>query len=176
MTRHVRCRRSTAIIVGAVLAVLGTMDTTVAQQQLPPAPGPDGGPPFSEIVIQAGGQGFAGLATFYVGTPTIFYDATWLSWMGGFQSPGFRFLRAHEYGHHRLGHTLAQYTTPPAMLPMLGYQSELEADCWAVRVLRGAGDMAAIQAGFEIYQRTLPPQDTNGRPGGLRRTQNMQSC
>lgn len=176
MTRPIHSRRATAIIVGATLAILGTIETSWARQQLPPASGPDGGPPFSEVVIQGGGQGFAGLATFYVGAPTIFYDATWLSWMGGFQSAGFRFLRAHEYGHHRLGHTLAQYSTPPVMLPMLGYQSELEADCWAVRVLRATGDIAAIQAGFEIYQRTLPPQDANGRPGAMRRTQNMQSC
>jgi hypothetical protein len=159
-----------------VTVISSTIDVTAQQPLQLPRPA-DGGQAFPELVIQAGGRGFAGLATMFNGQPTIFYDATWLGWMGGVQTPAFRFLRAHEYTHHRRGHVIAQLSTPPMMLPILGYQSELDADCWAVRILRGVQDRDAIQAGFEVYQRLLPPGDTpDGRPGGLVRTRNMQAC
>jgi hypothetical protein len=169
--------RMSRAVFACVLAGLLSSQVDISAQQLQLPPPSDGGLAFAEVVMQGGGRGFAGLATIFNGQPTIFYDATWLTWMGGVHTPAFRFLRAHEYAHHRRGHVLAQFNTPPVMLPILGYQSELDADCVAVRTLRAAQDQQAIQAGFAVYQRLLPPGDTpDGRPGGINRTQTMQAC
>jgi hypothetical protein len=62
------------------------------------------------------------------------------------------------------------------MLPGINYQAELDADCWAVRVLASNGDREAVGAAFMIYQSVLPPQDSGGRPGSAQRTANMNWC
>lgn len=131
-----------------------------------------------EFVTPGGGslQGFAGLATLFNGWPVILYDPAWIGAVGGINSPAFRFLRAHEYGHHRLGHVVAQISTPPMLLPSLGYQSELGADCWAVRTLAAQRDLEAVNAAFDVYTRVVPPQDAGGRPGAVTRIQNMRMC
>lgn len=139
---------------------------------------PDGGPHIPEFVLFGQGslQGLAGLATIINGMPAILYDPGWVQWFGGLGSPSFRFLRAHEYAHHRLGHALAHLTTPPMFLPALGYKSELDADCWAVRILDEIGDYDAVDAGFNVYKNVLPPQDMQGRPGAWNRIKNMEDC
>lgn len=129
-----------------------------------------------EYMMPGNGQGFAGLATFYMGQPVIFYDGVWVKKMGGLGSPGFRFLRAHEYAHHARGHALIKLNAPPQMWPILGYQEELDADCTAVRYLKQVGDLDAVKAGFQIYQSVLPPHDVQGRPGAAARTKNMSMC
>lgn len=146
-----------------------------AQQQLNLGPLPGVGQ-VPEYLMPGTGQGFAGLATFYLGQPMIFYDNVWVQMMGGLGSPGFRFLRAHEYAHHARGHALIRLNSPPHMWPVLGYQEELDADCTAVRYLNEIGDRAAVQAGFEIYELVLPPQDMGGRPGAAARISNMSRC
>ncbi len=167
-----RLKLGSACIAGLVcLAPIGSY----AQQylSLPPLPGVW---PVPEYMMPGSGTGFAGLATFYMGQPVIFYDGVWVARMGGVGSPGFRFLRAHEYAHHARGHGLTKLSSPPALWPLLGYHEELDADCAAVRHLRQVGDMAAIKAGFELYMAILPPDDTGGRPGARARTTNMQQC
>lgn len=162
-----------------LLAWTGNLQAQVPSfQQLQLPPPSDGGPNIQEFVTGGAGslQGFAGLATILNGSPVILYDPAWLQWMGGPASSNFRFTRAHEYAHHRLGHAFQQYYAPPHVLPMLGYQSELEADCAAVRVLTQSGDQLAVGAGFSIYQQVLPAQDMHGRPGAAARLQNMQAC
>ncbi|MFM4743974.1 MULTISPECIES: hypothetical protein [Aeromonas] len=129
-----------------------------------------------EYLTDGQGQGFAGLATFYMGQAVIIYDEVWVQRMGGVGSPGFRFLRAHEYAHHARGHALVKLNSLPQMWPVLGYQEELDADCVAVGYLRLNNDMAAVQAGFNIYQEILPPQDAGGRPGAVVRIKNMNKC
>jgi len=147
-----------------------------AQERLDFADTPDGRRSFPELLINAGGTGFAGLATIYNGQPVIFYDVVWVRKMGGLDSPMFAFVRAHEYGHHRRGHVTQQYRTPPQMMVMLGYQSELDADCWAVHTLRDNGDDAAVRAAFDLYAQTVPLQDSQGRPGTARRHAEMRRC
>lgn len=129
-----------------------------------------------EILLPGSGQGYVGFATIYMGQPVIFYDNVWIQQFGGVGSPGFRFTRAHEYAHHFRGHVLANFSTPPHALPGLGYQSELDADCAAVHYLKQVGDQAAVQAGYQLYQAIVPPQDMNGRPGSVARINNMNGC
>lgn len=129
-----------------------------------------------EILLPGSGQGYVGFATVYMGQPVIFYDNVWIQQFGGIGSPGFRFARAHEYAHHFRGHVLANLSAPPNVLPVLGYQSELDADCAAVHYLKQVGDQAAIQAGYQLYQTIVPPQDMNGRPGSIVRINNMNGC
>lgn len=141
-----------------------------------PAP-VDGGSRIREVMFPGNGMGFAGLSTLDPAGPVILYDSVWIDRIGGLDSPGFRFTRAHEYGHHRLRHVLVQFTTPPAALPVLSHRSELEADCWAVRKLEENDDEAAIRAGMRIYQRVLPEESTpDGRPGSLERIRIMRHC
>ena len=96
---------------------------SLAQQPLNLGPLPGVGQ-VPEFLMPGNGQGFAGLATFYNGQPVIFYDNVWVQKMGGIGSPGFRFLRAHEYAHHARGHGLIKLNSPPQMWPVLGYQEE----------------------------------------------------
>lgn len=152
---------------------LSPLNSTAQPLNLGPLPGMGQVP---EYLMPGNGQGFAGLATFYMGQPVILYDNVWVQWMGGVGSPGFRFLRAHEYAHHVRGHQLVRLNAPPQMWPVLGYQEELDADCTAVRYLRQVNDMAAVQAGFQIYQQVLPAQDAGGRPGAHARLNNMNGC
>lgn len=146
-----------------------------AQQQLNIGPLPGVGQ-VPEYLVPGTGQGFAGLATFYMGQPVIFYDNVWVQKMGGVGSPGFRFLRAHEYAHHARSHALIRLNSPPQMWPVLGYQEELDADCAAVSYLKQVGDAAAVRAGFQMYQLVLPAQDMGGRPGAASRISNMNRC
>jgi len=148
---------------------------SLAQQQLSQGPLPGVGQ-VPEYLMPGTGQGFAGLATFYMGKPVIFYDNIWVQRMGGTGSPGFRFLRAHEYAHHARGHWLMRLNSLPQMWPVLGYHEELDADCAAVRYLKQIGDMDAVQAGFQIYPLMLPQQDAGGRPGAVTRINNMNLC
>ncbi|TKJ72403.1 hypothetical protein PspCFBP13508_08725 [Pseudomonas sp. CFBP13508] len=157
------------------ISLLLVPHATIAQQILNLGPLPGVGQ-VTEMLEPGTGQGFSGLATIYMGQPVIFYDNVWVQRFGGVGSPGFRFIRAHEYAHHFRGHILAQLNSPPQMLPTLGYQAELDADCAAVRYLRQTGDPAAIQAGYQIYQTIVPPQDMNGRPGSIARINNMNGC
>jgi hypothetical protein len=71
---------------------------------------------------------------------------------------------------------LQQFSAPPNALPVLGYSSELEADCWAVQTLRDNGDRQAIRAGFEMYMAVVPGPDSQGRPGRINRHQKMKEC
>ncbi len=148
---------------------------SLAQQQLNLGPLPGVGQ-VPEYLMPGTGQGFLGLATHYMGQPVIFYDNVWVQKIGGIGSPGFRFMRAHEYAHHARGHVLIKLNSPPQMWPILGYQEELDADCTAVQYLKQVGDINAIQAGFQIYQSVLPPQDMGGRPGADARINNMNGC
>ena len=166
-------RRLIAGALGILICVLAIRGEAQMQLNLPPQPG---GPQYMEIMVPGNGQGFMGLATVYNGMPVIFYDSVWVQRLGGIGSPGFRFSRAHEYGHHRRNHALQQFNSPPAMLPYLSYQEELDADCYAVALLRSMGDMQAVQAGFAIYQQYVPPQDSQGRPGAINRLANMSHC
>lgn len=174
MGRRSYLRRNLCAIYAACGFTLASFNAN-AQQLLNLGPLPWVGQ-VPEYLVQGNGQGFAGLATFYQGQPVIFYDGVWVARMGGIGSPGFRFLRAHEYAHHAQGHGLRQLNAPPQMLPTLGYYDELEADCTAVRYLQQVGDTAAIQAGMQIYQAILPSQDTGGRPGAVARIGNMNNC
>lgn len=147
-----------------------------AQQRVDLGGAPDRGPVYAEFLVNGGGRGFAGFATLYNGHPVIFFDIVWINRLGGTDSPEFRFLRAHEYGHHRRHHAMQQMQAPPVMLGLLGYQSEIDADCWAVRTLRKFGDDEAVQAAFRLYAQTVPPQDSQGRPGATKRHAEMQRC
>lgn len=152
-----------------------SFNNSSAQQPLNLGPMPGVGH-VPEYLMPGNGQGFAGLATFYMGQPVILYDNVWVQRMGGIGSPAFHFLRAHEYAHHVRGHGLLKLNSPPQMWPVLGYQEELDADCQAVRYLRQMGDMAAVEAGFQTYRSVLPPHDVGGRPGATARIDNMNNC
>ncbi|MFC7478484.1 hypothetical protein ACFQS7_29460 [Dankookia sp. GCM10030260] len=139
---------------------------------------PDDGPEIPEFVTQFPGMlgGFLGLATMFQGTPVIFYDPGWISRVGGPSSPGFRFMRAHEYAHHRLSHAMRSIMALNQGNFLFGYTQEVEADCWAAETLALQGDGAAVRAGANLYANVLPPFDTQGRPGGQVRLETISRC
>lgn len=166
--------RTTVVSVFAALLLI-KQPTADAQQQINLGPLANGAQ-VPEFIVPGSGQGFAAIATYWLGRPVIFYDNVWVNWMGGVQSPAFRFTRAHEYMHHLRNHNLIKLTSPPQMLPLLTYKEELDADCQAVRYLKQIGDLSAVQAGYQIYRQVLPPMDAGGRPGAVARINNMNSC
>ena len=133
-------------------------------------------PQIPEFLVPGNGQGFAGIATYYMSQPVIYYDSVWIKNLGGLGSPAFRFLRAHEYAHHARGHMLITLNSPSQMWPVLQYNEELDADCVAKNYLKSIGDFSAIKAGFDVYVSVLPPQDAGGRPGAAARVKNMNMC
>lgn len=146
-----------------------------SQQLLSLSPLP-GMPNIPEYLVQGNGQGFAGFATVYNGHPVILYDIVWVQRLGGYHSPAFKFLRAHEFSHHIRQHGLAQITSPPHALPYLTFSQELDADCAAVQYLNSIGDFKAVQAGIDVYRAILPPHGIDGRPGAVARINNMSQC
>lgn len=170
-------RKSRAASLAAIVFALFAIRPLDAGAQQPlnlgPLPGVGQVP---EFLVPGNGQGFLAMATQYMGQPVIFYDAVWMHKIGGIGSAGFRFVRAHEYAHIVHGHGMAKLNSPPQAWPILGYQEELEADCAAVRYLKQVGDMAAVQAGYQIYKAGLPPHDAGGRPGAVVRFNNMNMC
>lgn len=131
--------------------------------------------PVPEYLVPGSGQSYAGLATYYMGRPVILYDNIWMQRIGGLGSPAFRFIRAHEYAHIMRGH-LIPLMTPSAIWPIVQYQSEVDADCTAVRYLKQIGDLEAVEAGAQVYSSVLPPQDMDNRPGAYVRLNIIQSC
>lgn len=106
--------------------------------------------------------------------PIIIYDLDWFP--GGLSEPLARFAQAHEYGHHRRGHTIGYITLPPNVLAEYNYNSEFEADCFAVRALEAKGDYEAIHVAAKTYIALIPPQGSQGRPGAIDRIANINAC
>lgn len=68
--------------------------------------------------------------------------------------PFLHFVLAHEYAHHALGHLTAGIIAQMQGGPIAGcfftHQRELEADAWATWRMRELGDIAAVQAAFQV--------------------------
>jgi len=139
------------------LVALATIEVS-AQERLQLGPPVDDGPPVREFQVPGNGAGFAGIATRDALGPVIYYDSVWMTRIGGYGTPEFRFTRAHEYGHIREGTA-----------------DELAADCWAARQLGTHGDRAAVLAGGKIYDMYVPAEN-GGRPGAARRKATMSTC
>lgn len=62
------------------------------------------------------------------------------------------FFRAHEYGHHNLGHIIQKIYNPnnPYIQAWLNLTAENDADAFAVRYWIGQGNKAVIQAGANM--------------------------
>lgn len=140
--------------------------------------GPDGGRRIPEFLAAPGMLGgFFGIATFFGHTPIILYDSRFVwSQAGGLNSSVFRFVRAHEYAHHRLNHAMEKIIAFPLGNFFIDYSQELEADCWATEVLSNRNDKRAVLAGVRLYSDYLPPWDSGGRPGAEVRVRNINDC
>jgi hypothetical protein len=166
MCNHCMSRR--ALLIGLIsIASLTPLQDLCAQGT------PDGGPQIKEQFVPGlrNQTGFFGLATIDAAGPVIYYEP-------GLAPDLFRFVRAHEYGHHRRGHVGAfiQNAGNPYAMPWINFHAELDADCYAASVLRRQNDIAAIQAGMQAYQRLLFPHSFPGMPGSQQRLANIQAC
>jgi hypothetical protein len=164
-----------------LLPTLGPALTARAQQfqQVSLGDAPDGGPSYPEFIVAPGQLGgFFALASVYAGQYVILYDVVRVQYVGGFGSPAGRFIRAHEYGHHRNDHAIVmmQAGANPFAATYFYAENELEADCWAADTLMAEGDPQAVEAGIWLYSNSLPPHSFPGMPGAIQRVHNIHRC
>ncbi len=140
---------------------------------------PDGGPRIREHIIrglQSRANAWA-IATYDRRGPLILYDSrTMRRLFRTFGDAAFRFIRAHEYGHHRRGHLRGVGAADPGYGDWLVNSTELDADCWAARTLRQNRDFQALNAGIEIISRAMPAHSFPGAPGAPERIANIRRC
>lgn len=156
-------------IVVTALIYSSLVGTAAAQQLVRPGPAPDRRQLLDEYVVPASQlYGLFALSTLWKGRPAILYSDEFVDRYGGFRSPALVYVRAHEYGHHRLRHmavTRDDYA-----------YNELDADCWAAEILARAGRRRAIDAGIALYWKHLPPYDQPGMPGARTRANKINDC
>ncbi len=140
---------------------------------------PDGGPRIREHIVrglQSRANAWA-IATHDRRGPLILYDSRIMrNLFRRFGDAAFRFIRAHEYGHHRRGHLHGVGAGDPSYGAWLVNATELDADCWAAGTLRRNRDFEALTAGLEVIRRAMPAHSFPGAPGARERIANIRNC
>jgi hypothetical protein len=112
------------------------------------------------------------LATFELGRPVIYYNPRLLQQFGPQLTT---FFFAHEYGHIYFGHTGAALIQAQGELSTLRQQQELEADCYAARLL-AQHDRAAVEAAVRFFTRLGPYRYDAFHPTGSQRAAKILAC
>ncbi len=105
------------------------------------------------------------------GRPTIFYNPARMQSVGPKLSA---FAMGHEWGHVRYGHAGA-LLADHGPINVLRIQQELEADCYAARIL-GETDPEAIQAAIQFFTTMGPFRYDALHPSGSQRSAKILSC
>jgi hypothetical protein len=94
-----------------------------------------------------------------------------------------RFLMAHECCHHTLGHVNSLHRELGHLGPQPFYyiapalkQMELDADCCAVKMLKGTHELDAIEAARQTMVKFGTTQTGAYYPTGLERANNIGKC
>jgi Zn-dependent peptidase ImmA (M78 family) len=105
--------------------------------------------------------------------PVIYYNPVVITRLG--PALGTFFL-AHEYGHIAYGHTRSSALRAEASVrDSLLQEKELEADCYAARMLAGR-DPAAVEAAVEFFSRVGEFSYDSEHPSGTRRAARIRGC
>ena len=112
------------------------------------------------------------VAAFVRGRPTIYYNPILLQ---GFGPRMAEFFFAHEYGHLRYGHAGGALAHEEGEVSLLRQRQELDADCYAARVL-GEHDREAVEAALRFFQRMGPYRYDAFHPTGAQRAAKIRSC
>ena len=106
------------------------------------------------------------------GRPTIYFSPARMQELG----PAFsQFAMMHEYGHVRYGHAGGALGTATSSDKELRVRQELEADCYAARIL-GDTNPAAITAALQFFTRLGPFRFDRVHPAGAQRAAMIQAC
>jgi len=106
------------------------------------------------------------------GLPTIYYNTRLMQDLG----PGLAaFAMAHEFGHVRYGHTGGAFGDPGAPDTELRVRQELEADCYAARILAET-DPAAVAAAWQYFNHLGPFRFDRVHPAGSQRAATIDAC
>lgn len=155
---------STIALAGAAFPVAAELTTD--------APAPDGGPRIREELSgwPPDVEEAIAFADYDVdaGEPIIVYDESFFSGYGEDGEALFRYVRAHEYAHHRLGHVWSARSILGALFGVSRSvrAEELEAECWAMRHLAASDDAAAMRAAIRFAKRDDWVRN-DGYPGGV---------
>lgn len=95
--------------------------------------------------------------------PVIYYNPNVANQIGPLVSA---FFRAHEYGHHYLGHVINQNN--PFAQAWLTLNAENEADAYAVRYHISAGNVNVLRATYYSFIQSNLPGDATHAPSVVR--------
>jgi hypothetical protein len=112
------------------------------------------------------------VAAFVQGRPTIYYNPVLLQ---GFGPRMAEFFFAHEYGHLRYGHAGGALTHEDGEVSSLRQRQELDADCYAARVL-AEQDREAVETALRFFRRMGPYRYDAFHPTGAQRAAKILSC
>jgi hypothetical protein len=112
------------------------------------------------------------VAAFVHGRPTIYYNPDRLQRFGPRMT---EFFFAHEYGHIRYGHTGGALAHEDGEVSLLRQRQELEADCYAARVL-AESNREAVEAALRFFARMGPYHYDAWHPSGSQRAAQIRSC
>jgi hypothetical protein len=105
------------------------------------------------------------------GRPTIYYNPVRMQQVGPKLAA---FVMAHEYGHVRYLHT-SGFSGPPGSADPIRQQQELEADCYAARIL-GKTNPDAIESAIKFFNTMGPFRYDRLHPAGAQRAAKLQAC
>jgi hypothetical protein len=106
------------------------------------------------------------------GRPIIYYNPTLIQRVGPLLAD---FFIAHEYGHVAYGHAGGALSEPRADLSNLRQRQELDADCYATRLL-AEDNRAAVEAALQFFTRMGPFRFDDLHPSGSQRAAKILSC
>ncbi|AVI50912.1 hypothetical protein C5O00_06880 [Pukyongia salina] len=105
------------------------------------------------------------------GNPIIIYNPIIANKLGAEVSA---FFRAHEYGHHYLGHVLNQNHPNPNIRLWLTRNAESEADAYAVRYHISMNNINVLKKTYNTFMNQNHPGDRTHLPSRIR-AQNIAS-
>jgi len=106
------------------------------------------------------------------GRPVIYYNPTLMQRLGPHLAD---FFMAHEYGHVAYGHGGGALSQPRDDISSLRQRQELEADCYATRLL-AQDNRAAVEAALKFFSKMGPFRFDDLHPSGSQRAAKILSC
>ena len=106
------------------------------------------------------------------GRPLIYFNPTLMQRIGPQLAD---FFIAHEYGHVAYGHAGGALSQPHDDLSALRQRQELEADCYATRLL-AEDNRPAVEAALQFFTRMGPFRFDDLHPSGSQRAAKILSC
>lgn len=112
------------------------------------------------------------LTVYERGRPVIYYNPSLMQRLGPALAD---FFMAHEYGHVAYGHGGGALSQPHDDLSSLRQRQELEADCYATRLL-AQHNRAAVEAALRFFTRMGPFRFDDLHPSGSQRAAKILAC